>query len=127
MSLCLGLWSCFYWSKDPSGEGRTNPSGTGEDLERDQWGSVEESGDTQQGKGGRALAQDGESGVIIAVWEAKIRLAEDLDNASSWDVDGLREALANLTGKPATTTHDPVLQLTGGGEKKGMTDEQAKL
>ena len=40
--------------------------------------------------------------VAVAIRKAKIRLAEDLENAGSWDVDGWREAIVKLTGKPTT-------------------------
>lgn len=34
------------------------------------------------------VISDAKVGVTVAIWEAKIHLAEDLENVSSWDVDG---------------------------------------
>ena len=45
--------------------------------------------------------------VVVAVSEAKIKLAEDVANAESWNLDGLCEALAKLIGKPVSTNQDP--------------------
>ena len=42
----------------------------------------------------------------MAIWEAKIKLVEDLDNSGS-NVAGWHEALAKITGKPVTATEDP--------------------
>lgn len=50
----------------------------------------------------------------IAVWEAEIKLAEDLCNARSWNVKGWQEASGKLTSEPAGTSQDPALQLKGG-------------
>ena len=66
--------------------------------------------------------------VTMAILEAKIKLAEDLENAGSWDVDGWRDELAKLIGKPATANQDPILLLTEGGEKNdAANDEQNKV
>ena len=50
-------------------------------------------------------------------------LVEDLENAGSCDVDGWREALAKLIGKPVAVNQDHVLLLTDGGEKKDVVDD----
>lgn len=47
------------------------------------------------------------SSAAIIVWESKIRLAEDVTNARSWDLTGWREALAKLIGKLVNTSQDP--------------------
>ena len=36
------------------------------------------------------VVSDAKASVLVAVWEAKIHLAEDLKNAGSWDVVGWR-------------------------------------
>lgn len=71
---------------------------------------------------------DAKTSVVMAILEAMIKLAEDLENGGSWDVDDWREALGKLIGNPATANQDPVLLLTEGWEKKDMTDDdQAKV
>ena len=47
------------------------------------------------------------SSATIVVWETKIRLAEDVSNAGSWDLTGWREPLAKLTSKLMNTSQDP--------------------
>ena len=74
------------------------------------------------------MISDAKVNVAMAVWEAKIHLAEDLEHEGSWDVDGWREALSKLTGKPATANQDHVLHLNEEGEKKDAADDdQAKV
>lgn len=36
----------------------------------------------------------------IAVWEEKVKLTEDLENAGSWNMTGWRDSLGKLTGNP---------------------------
>ena len=55
--------------------------------------------------------------VVVAIWKAKIKLVEDLENARSWNVVGWRGALDKLIGKPIDTSQDPALQPKEGGEK----------
>lgn len=50
---------------------------------------------------------DAKTSVEVAIWEAKIRIAEDLENSGSWNVAGWHEVLAKITGKPATIIEDP--------------------
>ena len=45
--------------------------------------------------------------VMVAILEAKIMLAEDLEHSGSWNVVAWCEALAKLTGNPVTTVEDP--------------------
>lgn len=40
----------------------------------------------------------------LAVWEAKIKLDEDVANVGSWNPAGQRAALAKLKGEPANTS-----------------------
>ena len=47
------------------------------------------------------------SNVVEAIWEAKIKLAEDVENVRSWNVAGWREILAKLTGKLVDDGQDP--------------------
>lgn len=49
---------------------------------------------------------DTKASIVVAIWEAKIKLAEDLDNLGSWNIAGWCEALDKIIGKPATTTKD---------------------
>ena len=74
------------------------------------------------------VISDAKVNVAVAFWEAKIHLAEDLENAGSWDMDCWHEALAKLTGKPAVANQDPILQLIEGREKKDAdNDDQTKV
>ena len=66
---------------------------------------------------------DAKTSAAIAILQAKINLAEDLENASSWDVEGRREVLAKLIDKSIVANQDPMLMFTGGGEKKVTTDD----
>lgn len=56
--------------------------------------------------------------VVVAVWEAKIKLAEDVANTGSWNVVGCYEALDKLTGELFNTIQDPAKQLKVGGEEE---------
>ena len=73
----------------------------------------------------KEVISDAKVSVTVAVWEAKIRPAEDLKNSGSWDMVGWCKALAKLNGKPATASQDPMLRLTGGrrGDKKADEDQ----
>ena len=51
----------------------------------------------------------------VAVWEAKIKLVEVLDNARSWNVVGWHEALDMLTNKLVDASQDPTLHPMDGG------------
>ena len=53
---------------------------------------------------------DAKASVAVGILEANIKLAEDPELSGSWNVEGWREALAKLTGKPVTTTEDPASQ-----------------
>ena len=68
------------------------------------------------------VISDAKISVVVAVWEAKIHLAEGLENVGSSNVDSWREALAKLSGKPATANQDPVLRLSKEEEKKADDD-----
>lgn len=57
------------------------------------------------------------STAVIVVWEEKIKVADDLENAGSQNVTGWCEALGKFTGKPAGTSQDPASQPKEGGEK----------
>lgn len=54
---------------------------------------------------------------VVVVQEAKIKLAEDLENVGSQNVAGWHEALSKLTGEHAGANHDRALQPQGGGGK----------
>lgn len=68
---------------------------------------------------------------IVAIWEAKIKVAEDLKNAGSWNVAGGHKALSKLTGKNIDSSQDPALQPNQGGQKtnmaQGVGDHSAAL
>lgn len=53
------------------------------------------------------------------VWEAKIKLAEDVKNTGYWDAVGWKEALAKLTSRPFNACKTPI------GER-GEEEEQNK-
>lgn len=53
---------------------------------------------------------------IVVFWEAKIKLAEDVANARSWNGADWHEALAKLTSESVNTSRDPVGQLKVRGE-----------
>ena len=74
------------------------------------------------------VISDAKVGDVVVVQEAKIRFAEDLENAGSWDVDSWCEALAKLTSKPATTSQDLLSPRTKGDEMKDAADhDQGKV
>lgn len=73
------------------------------------------------------MITDAKTTTAIAILQAKINLVEDLENVSSWDVEGWRVALAKLTDKPVVSNQDRVLMLTGGGEKVAVGDDQTKV
>lgn len=56
--------------------------------------------------------------VVVAVWDAKIKIAEDVANVGSWNVDGWCEALAKQTGEHVNTSQDHVKQKKVGGQKE---------
>lgn len=58
------------------------------------------------------------SSTIEAVWEAKIKMAYDVENAGSWNVAGWHEALAKLTGGPLKEEEKKI-------EKTQAGDDQA--
>ena len=71
---------------------------------------------------------DVNSSVVVAIWEAKIKLAEDLENSGSWNVVGWREVLAKITGKPVTATKDPGSNLVKEEkEKDAANDDHVKV
>lgn len=64
----------------------------------------------------------------MAVWEAKIKLAGDLENSGSWNVVRWCEALAKKTGKPVIIVEDPRLKpVEEEREKDGFDDDKAKI
>ena len=66
---------------------------------------------------------DANASDAVAIWEAKIKLAEDLENLVSWNVAGWRKALAKLSGKHVTATQDPTSKPIEGEKKKDATDD----
>lgn len=50
------------------------------------------------------------------VWEAKIKLVDDVKNMGSWDEVGWCEALAKLTRRPVNDFQDPVAEMREEGE-----------
>lgn len=59
------------------------------------------------------------SSVVVAVWEAKINVAEDVANVGSWNVASQLETLAKLTSELVNTGQDPVKQLQVRGDEEG--------
>lgn len=59
----------------------------------------------------------------VAVQEAKIKLAEDIENVRSWNIAGWREALRKLTGKHDSTNQDPKKQQQKVGEEEMVTGD----
>ena len=66
---------------------------------------------------------DAKTSAALAILQTKIKLDEDLENTSSWDVEGWREAFSKLIDKPVVANEDLVLMLTGGREKEVTTDD----
>lgn len=60
---------------------------------------------------------EAKTSAVVAVWEAKIKLAEDLENTGSWNVARWHETLVKLTGKTVSASQDPALQPKEVGEK----------
>lgn len=56
--------------------------------------------------------------VVMAVWEAKIKLAEDVANIGYRNVVRWHEALAKLNGEPVNTSQVPTGKLKVGGEEE---------
>lgn len=62
--------------------------------------------------------------VVVVVWEAKVKLAEDVASAGSQNLVVWHEALAKLTGKPVNTSHDPEgKQQKAGKEEKALGND----
>lgn len=53
------------------------------------------------------MIAEARSSVVEVVWEEKIKIAEDIKNAGSWDMTGWHEALAKVTGRPINIFQDP--------------------
>lgn len=67
------------------------------------------------------------SSLIEPVWEAKIKIVEDVEkgNTGSWNMVGWRDALAKLTGKLVNVSGDPVgpVEKTKEGEDEEKKEE----
>lgn len=68
----------------------------------------------------KEVITEARSSAAEVVCVEKVKLAEDVQNARSWDVVGWREALANLIGRSINDCQDP------GGEKREEEEEKKK-
>ena len=73
------------------------------------------------------MIAEAKSNATIVVWETKIRLAEDVANAGSWDLTGWRESLAKLTSKLMNTSQDPKEQPSKVEEVENVTGDDNQL
>lgn len=69
---------------------------------------------------------------VVVVWEARIKDAQDVVNAGSWNVASCHESLAKLTREPVNTNQDPIGKLKVRGQEKEAEnvlgdDNQAKV
>lgn len=65
----------------------------------------------------------------MLVWEAKIKLAEDVANVGSWNLVGCHATLAELKGKLIKTSEDPEGQQPKADDEKKISgnDDQATV
>lgn len=71
---------------------------------------------------------DAKPSAAVAIWEAKIRMAVDLENSGSTYVVGWHEALAKITEKPATAIEDHGSKLVEEEKEKNLVDgDNAKV
>lgn len=57
--------------------------------------------------------------VVVAVWEAKIKLVEDLQNLGSWNVIGWHEAMSKFTDEPAGAMERSCIASKGSSREDG--------
>ena len=61
---------------------------------------------------------EAEASVDVAIWEAKLKLAEDMANAGFQNLVVWRTTLPQITGEPVNTCQDPKGQQPKAGKEK---------